>query len=97
MWLGSSAAWAAAVPEPVTIARGVVDSIVGGSPPMLVIDGLGYAFALDAKVEVGGSFGAPSMVQRNMKVEYTYTTQDAAHRTIVLLRQLPPDTRIPLH
>ena len=83
--------------SPVTIARGVVDSVSGGNPPVLIIDGLTYGFAPDAKVELGGSFGAPSLVQRNMKVEYTFTTQDDVHRTIVLLRQLPPETRVPEH
>ena len=90
-------AWAAAPVVPLTIARGVVDSIQPGNPPTLIIDGLRYAFASDAKVELGGSFGAPTLVQARMKVEYTYTTQDDAHRTIVLLRQLPPETPVPQH
>ena len=97
--LTASTVWGATpTPEPVSIARGAVDSVSGTSPPALVIDGLIYQFALDAKVELGGTkFGAPSMVERNMKVEYTYTTQRDERRTIVLLRQLSPDVRVLEH
>lgn len=94
--LCTGSAWSAGAPQPLTIERGVVESVAPGNPPTLTIDGLTYGFALDAKVELGGTrFGAPTLVHPNMKVEYHFTTQDDAHRTIVLLRELPPETRVP--
>lgn len=54
-----------------------------------LIGGLLYRFAPDARVEIAGSFGAFTMLQEGMKVEYVYRRYSDEDREVIAMRQLP--------
>ena len=58
----------------------------------LVIDGVVYSVALDAKVEIGGSYGAFTLLQPGMKADFSYRMFDRNTREIFELSQLPDST-----
>ena len=60
----------------------------------LIISGLRYRVALDAEVEIGGSFGAYSMLQEGMKVMFVYRRIDHANREIIRVIQLSDSYRL---
>ncbi len=55
----------------------------------LVISGVVYKVALDAKIEIGGSYGAYTLLQPGMKVDFSYRMFDRDTREIFELSQLP--------
>lgn len=54
----------------------------------LVIDGLRYQVAVDARVEIGGSYGAYTMLRTGMQVRFEFLRISAAERRIVLIEEL---------
>ena len=60
----------------------------------VVIDGMRYQVALDADVEIGGSFGAFSMLATGMRVHFEFLRISASERRIVRLRELPPEVQL---
>ena len=60
----------------------------------VVIDGLRYQVAMDAHVEIGGSYGAFSMLATGMRVHFEFLRISAAERRIVRLRELPPEVEL---
>ncbi|MEQ8857694.1 MAG: hypothetical protein RIC56_03530 [Pseudomonadales bacterium] len=57
----------------------------------LVIDGMRYDIAVDMSVEIGGSYGAFTMLQPGMRVYFEYRRESPTVRRISLLRELPGD------
>jgi len=70
--------------------QGIVHDIDYGGQTAY-ISGLDYYFAADARVQINGSFGAWSMLVRNMKVDFLFREDAQDRRTIVELYQLPSD------
>ena len=62
-----------------------------------MIGGLRFRFAVDARVEIAGTFGAFTMLREGMKVEYVYKRYSNSDREVVVMRQLPDDTVLPLN
>lgn len=60
----------------------------------LVIDGLRYRMALEAEVEIGGSFGAFTMLEPGMRVYFEYRRVSSSERIITLLRELPAEVEL---
>ncbi len=75
--------------------RGKVEAVDARIPAVL-IDGLAYAFVVNAHVEIGGSYGAPTLLLPGMKVEFVALNQDGV-RAIAIIRQLPDSTRLYTH
>jgi len=60
----------------------------------LVIDGVRYGIAVDAQVEIGGSYGAVTMLQPGMRVYFEYRRISSSERVITLLRELPEEVEL---
>jgi len=60
---------------------------------MVLISGVTYYFAIDAKVEIGGTYGAPTMLSKGMNVRFTFRRYDDGKREIVELAELPDDVK----
>jgi hypothetical protein len=85
-----------AVQEPRMVRRGIIDS-VDLAGPSYVIDALRYGIATDAVVQVGGSFGAPTMLRPGMRVEFLFQGAGAEDRVIVAIRELDRVEAAPRH
>lgn len=55
----------------------------------LVIDGMSYEVAVDVKVEIGGSYGAYTMLETGMRVYFEFLRISDEERRITLVRELP--------
>ncbi len=62
-----------------------------------VIDGLSYYIPVDAQVEIRGTFGAFTLLEKGMKVSFSYYRISASHREIVKLIQLSDNRRMDEH
>lgn len=60
----------------------------------LVIDGMRYQMALEAEVEIGGSYGAFTMLEPGMRVYFEYRRVSSSERIITLLRELPAEVEL---
>ena len=60
----------------------------------LVIDGVRFHVALDAEVEIRGSYGAFTMLEPGMKVVYEYRIYSDTNVEIVLISQLPDNQEL---
>jgi len=57
--------------------------------PRVTIEGLTYGFAIDAHVELGGNdYGAPTMLEPGMGVEFVYRELEDGDRRILGLREM---------
>ena len=52
------------------------------------IDGLSYTVAVDAKVEIRGTYGAFTLLEQGMKLAFSYRRFNGTHREIVTITQL---------
>ena len=62
-----------------------------------VIDGLSYFLPADAQVEIRGSYGAFTLLERGMKVSFSYYRISDSRREIVKLVQLSDNRRMDEH
>ena len=60
----------------------------------LIVDGIRYEVALDAQVEIGGSYGAFTMLKVGMKISFTFKQVSNTSREIVRIQQIPSRFRI---
>ena len=67
---------------------GRIEALSFGNSTMIV-GGLRYRVAMDAKVEIGGSYGAFTLLQTGMRIYYEYEVISPTQRRIVLIRELP--------
>jgi hypothetical protein len=75
---------------PVAEGAGIIQELdVAGSS--VVIDGMSYDVPLDVKVEIGGSYGAFTMLNEGMRVYYEFRVYSSTSRVVTLIRELPPD------
>ncbi len=73
--------------------EGIVQKLLYDSN-RVVIDGVQYRVALDAEVEIRGSYGAYSMLEEGMKVLFEYRRHSPADLEIFTIEQLPDNTAI---
>ena len=55
----------------------------------ITVDGARYRFALDARVRIGGSFGAVTMLTTDMKVRFISKHEGSGYPEILELEELP--------
>lgn len=60
----------------------------------LIVDGMRYGVAIDAHVEINGSYGAFTMLKTGMKIDFTYKVISESERLIVRIREIPSEYRI---
>ena len=72
---------------------GVIQKLEFGAST-LVIDSMRYDVAVDVKVEIGGSFGAFTMLATGMRVYYEFRRISPAERVVTLIRELPRDVEM---
>jgi len=70
---------------------------VDNGDSMLLISGVTYYIAFDAKVQIGGSFGAPTMLAPGMNVRFTFHRYDDGKREITEIEELPDDVKPQLY
>lgn len=80
-------------PYGVASRAGVIQSLDFAAATM-VISGSRYSVAIDAKVEIGGSYGAFTMLRPGMRVRYDYLVISDTARRIVLIQELPPNVTV---
>lgn len=59
--------------------------------PTVTINGIRYDFTPDARVEIGGSFGAPTLLTPGLRVRFAYRPGGMHAGSIVDLQELAPD------
>jgi hypothetical protein len=77
-------------------AQGIVQRVDYGSQSV-IISGLEYHFAVDARVQIDGGPGAWSMLEVDAAVDFLYREDSNVHRTIVELYTMPGGTPISEH
>lgn len=55
----------------------------------MVIDGMGYDVAVDVKVEIGGSYGAFTMLTTGMRIYYEFRQISPTSRLVTTIKELP--------
>lgn len=60
----------------------------------LMISGFTYRVAIDARVEINGTFGAFTLLQPGMKVRFSFRNLSRTEREISSVEQLPNSTVI---
>lgn len=60
----------------------------------MIVDGLEYGVAPDAKVEIGGSYGAFTMLRKGMKIYYEFLLISSNSRRIIKIQELPSDVAV---
>jgi len=88
--LGSLAVTASAsdLKAPLRTKVGIIQKIDLADSTMIV-EGMLYRVAIDVHVEINGSYGAFSMLETGMQIEYTYEVHSDTERTIVEIQQIP--------
>ncbi len=73
---------------PLAEGAGVIQELDFAAQTM-VIDGMRYEVAVDVKVEIGGSYGAYTLLETGMNVYIEFLRISDEERRIVLVRELP--------
>lgn len=60
----------------------------------LIVSGMRYEVALDADVQIRGSYGAFSMLTKGMQIQFTYQVKSESERTIIEIEQIPDNFSI---
>lgn len=94
LWLLPFAAGAEALEGyPLTEDAGVIQKL-DLDAQTLVIDGMRYRMALEAQVEIAGSYGAFTMLEPGMRVYFEYRRVSSSERIITMLRELPAEVEL---
>lgn len=86
LWLTVAALPAPAAP--VDTGVGVIEEINLGTQEMIV-SGLSYRVAIDANVEIDGSYGAFTMLRKGMQIEFDYEKHSSTERVITRIQHIP--------
>lgn len=73
---------------PLAESAGVIQELDFGGNAM-VIDGMSYHVATDVQVQIGGSHGAFTMLQPDMRVYFEFLQISPRARRITVIRELP--------
>ena len=60
----------------------------------MIVSGTRYRVAVDVHVEIGGSYGAFTMLRPGMKIRYAFLVISPSEREIVEILEVPPDSPI---
>jgi len=72
---------------------GVIDELDFAGSSMIV-SGYLYHLAVDTEVEIGGSFGAFTLLRPGMQIRFDYLVISPSERRMVRIQQLPAHVRI---
>jgi hypothetical protein len=91
--LGCLAPWPAAAQtaDPaygVASHAGIIDAVDIATASMIV-SGYHYDVAVDAQVEIGGSYGAFTMLRPGMRIRFDYLVISPSERRIIMVQELP--------
>ena len=75
---------------PLASGSGVIESLSFADATM-VVSGYRYRVAVDVKVEIGGSYGAFTMLKPGMPIRYEFLRISPTERRMVLIEELPPN------
>lgn len=87
LWLALAALPASAA-APADTGVGVIEEINLASQEMIV-SGLSYRVALDAQVEIDGSYGAFTMLRQGMQIEFDFEKHSSTERVITRIQHIP--------
>lgn len=73
---------------PMSSHAGVVEAVDYAASTM-VVGGYRYGVATDVEVEIGGSYGAFTLLRPGMRIAFDYLHISGSERLIVLVRELP--------
>lgn len=76
-------------PYPLASDSGRIESL-SFADSTLVVGGMRYGLAVDVEVEIGGSYGAFTMLEEGMPVRFEYLVISPTERRMVLIQELPP-------
>lgn len=74
---------------PLRVSYGVVQTLDFGQS-MMIIDGNRYRVAGDVNVEIGGTYGAFTMLQTGMRIRFEYLVVSPSSREIIDIQEMPP-------
>lgn len=57
----------------------------------MIVSGTRYRVAVDVQVEIGGSYGAFTLLRPGMKIHYAFLVISPSEREIIEIREIPPD------
>lgn len=77
-------------PYPRAAGAGKVEALNFGDNSMIV-GGLRYRVAPDVQVEIGGSYGAFTMLRPGMRIRFDYMVVSSTERVLVRIQELPGD------
>jgi len=72
---------------------GVIDELDFAGASMIV-SGYLYHLAVDTEVEIGGSFGAFTLLRPGMQIRFDYLVISPSERRMVRIQELPARVRI---
>jgi hypothetical protein len=84
---------AAAQSHPQASRAGVIEALDFASSS-LIVSGYQYDVGVDTKVEIGGSYGAFTMLQPGMRIRFDYLVVSRSERRMVLIQELPAHVAI---
>jgi predicted molibdopterin-dependent oxidoreductase YjgC len=84
---------AAAQNYPQASRSGVIEALDFASSSMIV-SGYQYDVGVDTRVEIGGSYGAFTMLQPGMRIRFDYLVVSRSERRMVLIQELPAHVAI---
>jgi hypothetical protein len=87
---GSTAARVPGAAYPTATKYGVVQELDFDRSEMIV-SGTRYRVAFDVAVEIGGSYGAFTLLRPGMKIHYAYLVISPSEREITEIREIPPN------
>ena len=71
------------------MSQGVIQDLDFGQS-LMIIDGNRYRVAGDVNVEIGGSYGAFTMLQTGMRIRFEYLVISPSSREIIDIREDAP-------
>jgi hypothetical protein len=94
VFLGSAGSGeTAAAPAPENAGTGTIQRLDFGSGTMIV-DGSRYHATPELQVEIGGTYGAFTMLKVGMKIRLVYRLVSGSRRDVIEIFQLPEDAVI---
>ncbi len=78
---------------PIGSHAGVIESLDFGDSTM-VVSGLLYEVPVDVQVEIGGSYGAFTMLTPGMRIRFDYLSVSPSERRMVKIQELPAEVQL---
>jgi hypothetical protein len=78
---------------PVASQAGIIEAVDFATASMIV-SGYHYQVAIDARVEIGGTHGAFTMLRPDMRIRFDYLHISGTERRIILVQELPANVML---